>query len=121
MAPTRIVLGAMPALLRDIVRETLASHSDLEILAEVAERREVLAAAERTRADIAIVGVTQSDRRSVVRELLAEHRRLRIIALTSDGRFGYVYHHDLHETAIAEISPRSLIAAIRGAPATEQP
>jgi hypothetical protein len=118
VAPIRVVLGTMPTLLGDIVRETLACHPDFEVLAEVAERGEISPAVQRTGADVAVVAIKPrdrpSDRRSLPGELLAAHPQLRLIALTSDGRTGYVYELEPREDAIVEISPQLLLDAIRG-------
>lgn len=124
MAPIRVVLGAMPTLLRDIVRETLAGRPDFEVLAEVTEGDEISQAVQRTRADVAVVGITPrddpDDRRSLPSELLAAHPQLRLIALTTDGRTGYAYQLQPYEAAIVEISPESLLEAMKGVHAADQ-
>ena len=116
MAPTRVVLGTMPPLLGDIVRETLLRQTDFEILAEVDTRDRILPAVEQTSADVVIVGISAggwSSLSSFLRDLLASHPRLTIIALPSDGRSGYVYQLQPRTVAIDDISPASLVRAIR--------
>ena len=115
MAPIRLVLATMPPLLSDIVRGTLADQHDIEILAEVARPEQILAAVLRTRASVAVVGVPSHDSRALVHELLAVQPRLGIVALTSDGRTGYVHSLHPHESAIDDISPETLLHAIRAA------
>jgi DNA-binding NarL/FixJ family response regulator len=110
----------MPSLLGDIVRETLAGHPDVEVLADVVTPGEIVSAVQRTRANVAVVGISPADScglSGLIRELLAEHPRLTIVALASDGRNGCVYQLEPHAVAIADISPRALLQAIRGTPA----
>ena len=116
MAPTRVVLGTMPPLLGDIVRETLTRQTDFEVLAEVATRGEIAPAVQRSGAHVAIVGLAAegwSSLGGLVQELLAHHPRLTVIALTSDGRTGYVYQLQPRTVAIGDVSPSSLVRAIR--------
>ena len=116
MAPTRVVLGTMPPLLGDIVRETLFHQTDVEVLAEVDTRDEVDSAVTHTGAHVAILGISPGDWNTLsglLGDLLASHPRLTVIALASDGRNGYVYQLQPRTVAIDDISPTSLVRAIR--------
>jgi DNA-binding NarL/FixJ family response regulator len=114
--PIRVVLATMPRLLGDIVRETLAAHQDVTIIADVATRDELTPAIRRTDATVAIIGV-ESDAwnglNDLLRALLAERPRLTVIALASDGRTGYVLQLLPSAVAIDDISPQSLVETIR--------
>ena len=115
MAPTRVVLGTMPPLLGDIVRETLIHQTDVEVLAEVDTHGEVDSAVTHTGAHVAILGVAPDDWSTLsglLSDLLASHPRLTVIALASDGRNGYVYQLQPRTVAIDDISPTSLVRAI---------
>ena len=116
MAPTRVVLGTMPPLLGDIVRETLVRQSDVDVLAEVGSRGEIMSAVEQTGAHVVILGMSPdawSSLSGLLRDLLAHHPRLTIIALASDGRSGYVYQLQPRTIAIDDISPATLVQAVR--------
>lgn len=116
MSPIRVVLATMPPLLGDIVRETLARHVDVEIVAEVGTSGDITSAIDRADADVAVLGVATGEwvaLSSTFRDLLAHHPRLTIIALARDGRSGYVYHHQPRGVVIDDISPRSLVQLIR--------
>ena len=116
MAPTRVVLGTMPPLLGDIVRETLTRQTDFEVLAEVATLGEIAPAVQRSDAHVAIVGLATdgwSSLGGLVQDLLAHRPRLTVIALSSDGRTGYVYQLQPRTVAIGDMSPSSLVRAIR--------
>ena len=115
MASIGLVLATMPPLLGEIVRGTLEGQRDMEILAEVARPEQILAAVERTGANVAVVGIPSNDSRALMHELLAVQPRLGIVALTNDGRIGYVHSARPGEAAIADISPVTLLDAIRAA------
>ena len=122
MALTRVVLGTLPPLLGDIVRETLTRQTDFEVLAEVGTRAEIMPAVQETGAHVVIVGIATGGWTSLstlLRDLLARHPRLTIIALASDGRSGYVYQLRPRTLAIDDISPTSLVRAIRATAAMD--
>lgn len=113
MAPIRLVLASMPPILGEIVRETLAGAGDIEIIAEVADPDQIPAAVRRTGASVAVLGIATSDTRALVHALLAEYPRLRVVALASDGRTGYIHSLQPRESPILDLSPRTLVDAIR--------
>lgn len=116
MTPTRVILGTMPPLLGDIIRETLGRHADVEVAADVLTRTEIVAAVSDTRAHVAILGVAPNDWPAVsplLGELFATNPRLTIIAIASDGRSGYVYQLQPRTVAIDDVSPTALVEAIR--------
>jgi DNA-binding NarL/FixJ family response regulator len=120
VATVPVVLATMPALLGDIVRETLAAYPDVEVVAEVEARDGIASAVRRTGARVVVVGISPVGRlglSGLLRDLLAEHPRLTVIALASDGRDGYVYRLRPHEVPIADLSPAALVQAIRATPA----
>ena len=122
MAPTRVVLGTMPPLLGDIVREILTRQTDFEVLAEVQTRGEIMPAVQHTGAQVVVVGIAAGGwvgLSALLRELLAVHPRLTVIALASDGRSGYVYQLQPRTVAIDDISPASLVRAIRATAAMD--
>lgn len=116
VAPIRVVLGPMPTLLGDIIRETLAGQDDLEIVAEVSADDDVIRTAQRTAANVGLVAIQPNDTRRVLALVgaMVEYPTLLLIALTNDARFGYVYHLQPRAVAIADLSPASLVDAMRG-------
>ncbi|HKH93408.1 MAG TPA: hypothetical protein VKA54_16505 [Gemmatimonadaceae bacterium] len=116
MAPIRLVLATMPPLLGEIVRETLASQRDIEILAEVADSEQILSVVRRTGASVAVVGIAPSDSTALlVHELLAHQPWLHVVTLTSDARHAVVHSLQPRAAAISDISPQALLDAIRTA------
>jgi len=112
----------MPPLLGDIVREILTRQTDFEVLAEVQTRGEIMPAVQHTGAQVVVVGIAAGGwvgLSALLRELLAVHPRLTVIALASDGRSGYVYQLQPRTVAIDDISPASLVRAIRATAAMD--
>ena len=115
MAPIRLVLATMPPLLGEIVRETLASQRDIEILAEVTDPEQILSVVRRTGASVAVVGIAPSDSTLLVHELLADQPWLYVVTLTSDARSAVVHSLQPRAAAISDFSPKALLDAIRTA------
>jgi len=106
----------MPPLLGDIIRETLGRQPDVEVAAEVRVRTEIVSAVTDTHAHVAILGIAPdgwSTLSQLLGELLGQHPRLTIIAIASDGRSGYVYRLLPRTVSIDDVSPTSLVQAIR--------
>jgi len=116
VAPIRLVLATMPPLLGEIVRETLASQGDIEILAEVADPEQILSVVRRTGASVAVVGIAPSDSTALlVHELLADQPWLHVVTLTSDARTAVVHSLQPCAAAFSDLSPKALLDAIRTA------
>jgi hypothetical protein len=102
----------MSRMLREIVRGVLAPEPDLEVVGEVPEPVELEAAVDRSGATLVILsgdGPAGADSW----ELLERRPRVRVLAVTADGR-----RISMH---IGELSPASLVAAVRGAAAWREP
>jgi hypothetical protein len=124
VARTRVVLAALPKLLADIVRETLAPHPDLEIVAQVGAHAESGALAEvgalaelgalvaATRATVAIVGLAAGESPVCCSALLREHPDLTVIAVTADGRTAYHCEMRMQVSVMTELSARGLLATL---------
>jgi DNA-binding NarL/FixJ family response regulator len=115
VSTTRVVLAALPPLLRDIVRATLNRDPDIQVVTEIDHADAAGVAIDRADAHVAIVGVAPNEWTAlgtIVRRLLASHAHLTIIALASDARSGYVYRLEPRGIAIDDISPSSLVRAI---------
>jgi DNA-binding NarL/FixJ family response regulator len=109
---TRIVLAALPKMLCEIVRETLASRSDLEIVAEVDTRTGVTDALTRTGATIAVIGVPAGTTRPGCAGLLRAHPGLRVVAITADGGTAWLCELRLEVSVVTEVSPKGLLAVL---------
>jgi hypothetical protein len=97
-------------MLREIVKEVVASESDLDIVEEDGD-----AALATIRSSGTCVVITQLEKPAhvSVRHLLGERQQVRVLALSTDGREGAVYELQPEERVLGEISPPTLLAAIR--------
>jgi DNA-binding NarL/FixJ family response regulator len=97
--------------LRDVIRETVSSEPDLDIVSEY-EAGVDAAAVEQDAADVVLAGhqaIAQADLGS----LLASARRPRVFELSSDGKDATVYELRVHRSQLGELSPAALVEAIR--------
>jgi DNA-binding NarL/FixJ family response regulator len=103
----------MPRMLVDIVKDVIASHEDIEVAGEIEGHTGLLAAAIQTQADVVVLREPAGSASEIYRELLHGRPRLKILAITADGRRGFLHHLQPRVVALGELSPSSLIDAIR--------
>jgi DNA-binding NarL/FixJ family response regulator len=109
---TRVVLVDMPQLLRGIVREVLAAEPELELVGEFPESTGLAIVAERTDADIVVVGGRLGEGAPIC-ALLEAHPRVRVLAIRADGRRGSLFWLAPERKSLGELSPEMLVQAIR--------
>ena len=108
----------MPQMLRTIIKDILSADPQCEIVAEMVEQDNLRAQLRETPADVIILSVTDLEAISNrFAALLAHHPATRIIAITSGGNRAFLYDLRPHVTPINELSPATLLSAIRQAPA----
>ena len=115
MAHIRILLAGLSRMLADIVRRVLTGSPDLEVVGTLGRLDEVAPALLRADADVLIVGLEGADAMAEFEPLLATHPYLKIFALDGDGRRAVLYELRPHSIPLGELSPQSLIDAIRSA------
>jgi hypothetical protein len=106
-----VLLIALPEMLSEIVREILSHEPGIAIAAEVAD----VSAAEVRPADVAIVGSDGEELPDPWEELLFEHPRMKVLTVSSDGRTTFLFELRPHREALGEVSPATLIDAVRAA------
>jgi DNA-binding NarL/FixJ family response regulator len=109
---TRIILVGLPRMLRDIIGELVRTEPDLSIVGEYGDSGEALEVIERAQADVVITAVDERARPSAP-VLLRRHPALRVLAVSADGTEGYLYELRPIERMLGEVSPRTLLSAIR--------
>jgi DNA-binding NarL/FixJ family response regulator len=120
VAPVRtvsIVLVALRGLLRDLIRQILATQRGLNVVGELTDGQALSATLDRTRADLVIWNLEDGDEAegASISGLLDDHPRVAILTVRDDGRRGSVWQLRPRMTAIGELSPRVLLDAIREA------
>lgn len=113
MERTRIILIGMPRMLGELIRELVMAQPDLTLVAEFDGQEAVLQAIQRSRADVAITSLDGPVRASVT-DLLAQVPALKVLAVSADGSESFLYELRPHERILGDVSPQTLLAAIRG-------
>jgi two-component system, NarL family, response regulator DesR len=114
----RVLIAEDQAMVRGALSSLLALEGDIEVVAEVARGDEVLAAAERTRPDVALLDIEMPglDGITVAAELVRRLPGTRALILTTFGRPGYL-RRALEQGAsgflLKDAPAKELAAAIR--------
>ena len=113
VAAIRVMLGKMPAMLRGILEETFAGQPDIMLvgLSDSLMPLSTLVAAHHP--DVLVVGVERPDWVGGFAELFADHPRLRVLAIGADARTAMVEELYIRRWNVADLSPRSLVDAVR--------
>lgn len=98
-------------MLRDIVRDAVAGQSDMDIVRDRVAGKELRRP--RVHADVVIVGVRQPDDLSVVTRVLGSSTGTTVLAIAHSGRSATMWQLQPHRAPLGEVSPQSLVAAIR--------
>jgi DNA-binding NarL/FixJ family response regulator len=113
MRRIRILLVSMPRMLLDMIADIVALHGDMMVAGKMEDTPDICAAVKKTRADVVVlnepaIGLPQNHQ-----ELLYSRPRLGVLSIANDGR--HFFLHRLHpvRTALGEVSPESLVQAIR--------
>ena|SRR6516225_2461277 len=115
----RILLAEMPRMLMDIIKGIIATQRDFAVVGEVSVRNRVPRALADTRADVMIVGPQATTETEDYSTLLYQSPRMKIIAITAGGQEAVLHVLRPHVIQVADVSPASLIAAIRGTPPSD--
>jgi DNA-binding transcriptional LysR family regulator len=111
LKPIRVVVIELNGMLTDIVTRTLESAPD--IVVTVVPESEALAAANAMEADVAVLAGPPVGLPPLGRELLAKRPWMHVVAIRSDGRDTSLYELRPFEHKLGEISPASLLDAVR--------
>src|SRR5262245_2956462 len=98
-------------MLSEIVTKTLETAPDIAV-SVVAETEAVASA---VGADVAVLAAPAAGLPQIGQELLTNNPRLRVVAIRSDGRATSLYELRPFERKLGEISPASLLDAVRQA------
>lgn len=75
---------------------------------------DLFAAAQRTGANVILIGQTAKESPEQYDELLLSHPRLKVLTIAEDGKTGALYELRPHRVPLGEMSADVLCAAIRG-------
>jgi DNA-binding NarL/FixJ family response regulator len=111
----RIVLGTMPGMLREIIREVFSSQPDMVIVSEPSSEADLAVAVAESEADLVVVELNDDTLGQVGEQLLRSRPRLKSLGISRDGRRAAVYELVPDRTRVFEVSPEGLRAAARQA------
>jgi len=110
----RIILDGIPAMLREMIKETITAGARLSIIAETIGESGLRTTLAQDPADVVIV-VSNSDVAEADRyiELLRAYPALRVVAIASDGRRAFIYELGRGVVQISGLLPETLLAALQ--------
>lgn len=113
MQPVQIMFFAMPQMLRELVRDSLADYRELSFAGSYATAAELAPALERLDGGRYVLIGTNGLEDETVRELLGRHPRAKLLVLAQDGRETFLYELRPHRQPLGAVSPETLAAAVR--------
>lgn len=108
-----MLLVGVPGLLREIVRDALEGHDDIELGVESNSSDPLGAVREFDPATLVWCGPNPPVDHSI-QQLLYDHPRLRILAITGEGTTGVLHELVPRASEAHDLSPDQLLNAVRG-------
>src|SRR5262249_27970276 len=99
-----ILLGVMPRMLHDVVRDVLDGEQDLRIVAENVEVDVLVEHVERERPDVVVLAAQSGLPPAVCAELLSRFPRLTVVTLEDRGERASIYTQRPIRFRVAELS-----------------
>lgn len=110
---TRVLLGPMPAILRDILDETFGSQDDVILVGTCNEDSALRNAVDSLSPDVVVVGVEQDDRAFRYADLFREHPSLRLLGIRNDARSAAMHEFRVRRCRVADLSSVAILSAVR--------
>jgi chemotaxis response regulator CheB len=108
----RILIEAMPRMLREIIEGAVKRQPDM-VLVDCAGDPDLATAVKRCTPNVVIVADANSALTSSPQKLLIDNPELKVFVVTDDGRSGHLL--EFRRLPVAHMSPEGLITAIRAA------
>ena len=115
MERIRVLLGEIPRDLGDNFKRAVTDQPDMELVGEVRNGVELLLTAGHTHADVVILGLQDSELPGICSHLLDEFPQIKVLAVSAGGQQAFLYEFRPRMVSLHEVSPESLLAAIRAA------
>jgi hypothetical protein len=100
-------------MLLDMVTDILAVHPEMMVSGTAQEAVGICTTVKKCKADVVILSEPVGRKHQDYSELLHSRPHLKVFSITSDGHRFFLHQLKPHRTALGEISPVSLIEAIR--------
>jgi DNA-binding NarL/FixJ family response regulator len=111
VARIRAVMVTTPAMLSDLIASLAPMH--LDIVAELSDRRDLLANLRQLRPDLVVIGLAAMETDVAVRALQEGLPTTKFLALSADGRRVFGYPGAARRVDLADASPQVLIDFLR--------
>jgi two-component system response regulator DesR len=110
--PVRLLLAEDQVMIREALAALLSFEGDIEVVAQVGRGDEVLAAAEATKPDVAVLDIEMPgmDGLTAAAELKRRHPDTKIVILTTFGRPGFLRR--AMESGVSAFDPDLAVAAL---------
>ena len=115
MEVIRILLGAMPRLLRDVVREVLGRQPDMDIVGQVESDDDLMRSLRVELPDVVVLQSSGLGLSETGAQVLERQPGIQVLGLSCDGRSAAIYGAWGPQAAAFEGSPHGLRLAIREA------
>jgi DNA-binding NarL/FixJ family response regulator len=111
---TRVLLTAATSrLLSDILDDVIEAEPDMQVVRHSGSQDSIVAAARRIKAHVVIVGEAPRRLAQLFDRLLEEQPQTRVLSLQGNGRQAFLYRLSPELLELGELSPQTLIGAIR--------
>jgi DNA-binding NarL/FixJ family response regulator len=109
----RVLTAELPGILNDIIGSVLQAAGDIEVVGRAASYPELVALARRLHPNVVIMELDESGPPGLGWDLYLNDPLLRVLGVVDEGRQTFVYELRPHRTALGELSPEALVAAVR--------
>jgi chemotaxis response regulator CheB len=113
--PVRVIVANQPRLMRELVLETIAGASDIEVVAEIQNENEIAEIVEGKHPDFLIIALDESNERPPLCDtLLRRYPEMKILALAPERNNSIFYwaSFDIHSSQV-EASEQGLLNTLR--------
>jgi chemotaxis response regulator CheB len=113
--PVRVVIANQPRLMRELVLETILGHPDIEVVAEVQNKTEIVEIVDGTHPDFIIIAMEESGERPPLCDtLLRRYPAMKILAIAPERNSCMFFWAslDIHSSPV-EASEAGIIDTLR--------
>jgi hypothetical protein len=114
MRRRNVALYGMSSKLSELIHELVADDDGLAVIAELHDLAELPGVLTRTRVDVLLVGDVPDDPEARFEDLLAPALPERVVVLANGARDAAIHELRPHRTTVTDVSPDSLLGALRG-------
>ena len=108
----RAVMVTIPPLFADLIRQVLAGHVAIEIVAEIRSRNRLEARLRALQPELVLIGLRAGEDDTIGQSILGALPRAKVIAFSSDAGTAYVHEVRPHRTELQNISMEALFAFV---------